>query len=93
VTVVSGAAYGIDVAAHRGALAARGPTLAVLACGVDRAYPAAHTTLLDYLAERGLVVSELPPGCSPTRLRFLRNCGRRPRPGTVVGRQPSAAAR
>ena len=71
VTVVSGAAYGIDVAAHRGALAARGPTLAVLACGVDRAYPAAHTTLLDYIAERGLVVSELPPGCSPTRLRFL----------------------
>ena len=71
VTVVSGAAYGIDVAAHRGALAARGPTLAVLACGVDRAYPAAHTTLLDYIAERGLIVSELPPGCSPTRIRFL----------------------
>ena len=43
----------------------------MLACGVDRAYPAAHTTLLDYIAERGLVVSELPPGCSPTRLRFL----------------------
>ncbi|CAN5205075.1 DNA-processing protein DprA [soil metagenome] len=70
-TVVSGAAFGIDVAAHRGALAARGPTVAVLACGVDRAYPAAHKTLLDYISERGLVVSELPPGCAPTRLRFL----------------------
>lgn len=70
-TVVSGAAFGIDVAAHRGALAARGPTVAVLACGVDRAYPAAHHSLLDYLTRTGLVVSELPPGCAPTRLRFL----------------------
>ena len=69
--VVSGAAFGIDVAAHRGALAARGPTVAVLACGVDRAYPAAHQSLLDYVAKTGLVVSELPPGCAPTRLRFL----------------------
>ena len=48
--MVSGAAFGIDVAAHRGALAARGPTVAVLACGVDRAYPAAHRALLDYIA-------------------------------------------
>ncbi len=71
VTVVSGAAYGIDQAAHRGALAARGPTVAVLACGVDRAYPAAHRELLDYVAETGVVVSELAPGCAPTRLRFL----------------------
>ncbi len=69
--VVSGAAFGIDVAAHRGALAARGPTVAVLACGVDRAYPAAHQTLLDYVGKNGLVVSELPRGCAPTRLRFL----------------------
>ena len=69
--VVSGAAFGIDVAAHRGALAARGPTVAVLACGVDRAYPAAHQTLLDYVGKNGLVVSELPLGCAPTRLRFL----------------------
>ena len=70
-TVVSGAAFGIDVAAHRGALGMRGPTVAVLACGVDRAYPSAHKNLLDYIAETGLVVSELPPGCAPTRLRFL----------------------
>ncbi|HEX6249472.1 MAG TPA: DNA-processing protein DprA [Nocardioidaceae bacterium] len=71
VSVVSGAAFGIDQAAHRGALAAKGPTVAVLACGVDRAYPAAHRNLLDYVADTGLVVSELPPGCAPTRVRFL----------------------
>ena len=70
-TVVSGAAFGIDQAAHRGALAARGPTVAVLACGVDRAYPAAHRDLLTYIADTGLVVSELPPGCAPTKVRFL----------------------
>ncbi|HEU4810746.1 MAG TPA: DNA-processing protein DprA [Nocardioides sp.] len=69
--VVSGAAFGIDQAAHRGALAVGGSSVAVLACGVDRAYPAAHKSLLDHLAGEGAVVSELPPGCSPTRLRFL----------------------
>jgi DNA processing protein len=68
---VSGAAFGIDQAAHRGALAAGGVTVAVLACGVDRAYPAAHRSLLDHLAAEGAVVSELAPGCAPTRLRFL----------------------
>lgn len=71
VTVVSGAAFGIDVTAHRAALAVGGTTVAVLACGVDRAYPAAHKELLDLLGERGLVVSELAPGCAPTRVRFL----------------------
>ena len=71
VCVVSGAAFGIDQAAHRGALAAKGPTVAVLACGVDRAYPAAHKNLLDYIGDVGVIVSELPPGCAPTRLRFL----------------------
>lgn len=70
-TVVSGAAFGIDVSAHRGALGMRGPTVAVLACGVDRAYPSAHKNLLDRIADTGLVVSELPPGCAPTKLRFL----------------------
>jgi DNA processing protein len=71
VTVISGAAFGIDQAAHRGALAVRGPTIAVLACGVDRAYPAAHRELLAYIAESGLVVAEVALGCAPTRLRFL----------------------
>jgi DNA processing protein len=69
--VVSGAAYGIDQAAHRGALAAGGRTVAVLACGVDRAYPVAHKPMLDHLAETCAVVSELAPGRSPTRVRFL----------------------
>jgi len=69
--VVSGAAFGIDQAAHRGAAAVGGPTVAVLACGVDRAYPAAHKSMLDHLAVAGAVISEAPPGCSPSRLRFL----------------------
>ncbi len=69
--VVSGAAFGIDQAAHRGALAGDGRTVAVLACGVDRAYPAAHQQLLDHLADHGAIVSELAPGCAPMRPRFL----------------------
>lgn len=69
--VVSGAAFGIDQAAHRGALAGDGPTVAVLACGVDRAYPAAHGRLLEHLAHHGAIVSELAPGCAPMRQRFL----------------------
>ncbi|WP_203335313.1 DNA-processing protein DprA [Nocardioides limicola] len=71
VAVVSGAAFGIDRAAHRGALAGDGHTVAVLACGVDRAYPAAHRDLLDHLARHHAVVSEAAPGWSPTRIRFL----------------------
>ena len=70
-TVVSGGAFGIDAAAHRGALAAEAPTLAVLACGVDRPYPAAHGALFQRIAENGLLVSEWPPGCAPLRHRFL----------------------
>ncbi|MBO0830134.1 MAG: DNA-processing protein DprA [Streptosporangiales bacterium] len=70
-TVVSGGAYGIDARAHRGALAARGSTVAVLACGVDVAYPRGHETLFAEIARRGLIVGELPPGCTPTRFRFL----------------------
>ncbi|MCX6397687.1 MAG: DNA-processing protein DprA [Propionibacteriales bacterium] len=69
--VISGAAFGIDQSAHRGALAVRGPTVAVLACGADRAYPLAHAQLLALIAEEGLVVSEAAPGCAPTRVRFL----------------------
>ncbi len=72
VAVVSGGAYGIDAAAHRGALAAAGaPTVAVLACGVDVAYPRGNDRLLGRIAQEGLVVSELTPGSSPTRARFL----------------------
>ena len=72
--VVSGAAYGVDGAAHRGALAAGGATVAVLACGVDVAYPRGHTELIGRIAEQGLVVGELPPGDHPTPSRFiLRN--------------------
>ncbi|MGH3963157.1 MAG: DNA-processing protein DprA [Pseudonocardiaceae bacterium] len=69
--VVSGAAFGIDGAAHRGALAAEGCTVAVQACGLDRPYPAGHLRLLDRVAERGAVVSEYPPGVRPARFRFL----------------------
>jgi DNA processing protein len=69
--VVSGAAFGIDNAAHRGALAVEGSTVAVLACGVDRAYPTAHRDLLDHLAATCAVVAEVAPGCAPTRGRFL----------------------
>ncbi len=69
--VVSGAAFGIDQAAHRGALGGGGHTIAVLACGVDRAYPAAHKQLLEHIGQVGAVASEAAPGCSPTKLRFL----------------------
>jgi DNA processing protein len=70
-TVVSGGAFGIDAAAHRGALAADGPTIAVLACGVDRAYPAGNGALLHRIADTGLLVSEWPPGAAPHQHRFL----------------------
>ena len=70
-TVVSGAAFGIDGAAHRGALAVDGRTVAVLAGGVDRPYPQAHSALLDEIARSGAVVSEVPPGAAPLRQRFL----------------------
>jgi DNA processing protein len=71
VTVVSGGAFGIDVCAHRGALAADGPTVLVSAAGLDRPYPSAHSRLYDEVAESGLLVSESPPGCAPHRHRFL----------------------
>ncbi|HEY3650616.1 MAG TPA: DNA-processing protein DprA, partial [Streptosporangiaceae bacterium] len=69
--VVSGGAYGIDAAAHRGALAAEAVTIAVLACGVDYPYPAGHADLFAAIAGQGVVVSEWPPGCRPARTRFL----------------------
>ncbi|HVW81215.1 MAG TPA: DNA-processing protein DprA [Mycobacteriales bacterium] len=70
-TVVSGLALGIDAAAHRGALAAGGPTVGVMACGVDRPYPKAHRDLAVACAESGAVVSEHPLGSAPHRARFL----------------------
>ena len=89
-TVISGAAFGIDTAAHRAALhAARSAdeygtkgnppgrlspapvTLAVLACGIDRAYPEANRALLDEIGRAGAVVTEYPPGTTPARHRFL----------------------
>ena len=70
-TVVSGGAFGIDAAAHRGALGADGVTVAVLACGLDVPYPAAHAELLDAIARQGAIVSEQPPGRNVSRLRFL----------------------
>lgn len=70
-TVVSGGAFGIDAAAHRGALSAGASTVAVLAGGIDRSYPAAHASLFDRIAQNGLLVSEWPPGCTPYRHRFL----------------------
>jgi DNA processing protein len=70
-TVVSGAAFGIDACAHRGALAMLTPTIAVLACDAATSYPRAHAALLQRIAEEGLVVSEQPPGRAPTKARFL----------------------
>ncbi len=79
VTVVSGAAFGIDTAAHRSALQVtrvpggtdRAVTAAVLACGIDRVYPEANRELLEAVAGHGSVVSEYPPGTVPARHRFL----------------------
>lgn len=71
VTVVSGAAFGIDASAHRGALAMGRPTVAVLACDAATDYPRAHAALLSRIAESGLIVSEQPPGQVPSKARFL----------------------
>jgi DNA processing protein len=71
VGIISGAAYGIDAAAHRGSLAGLGKTVAVLACGVDVAYPASHRGLLSTITDSGVVVSEAPPGSKPHKHRFL----------------------
>lgn len=70
-SVVSGGALGIDGAAHRAALAADGITVAVLAGGLDRPYPAAHAAMFERIAGTGLLISEWPPGCAPYRRRFL----------------------
>jgi DNA processing protein len=68
--VVSGLARGVDGEAHRGALEAGGVTVAVLGCGIDRDYPAAHASLATGISENGLVVSEYAPGVEPAPWRF-----------------------
>lgn len=69
--VVSGGAYGVDAAVHRGALAVGGLTVAVLASGVDVPYPVGHHALFGRIADEGILVSELPLGSHPTKGRFL----------------------
>ncbi len=71
--VVSGGAYGIDAAAHRGAIAGDGATLVVLAGGVDRGYPAGNVRLFEEaIGAGGGLASEMPPGALPTKSRFLQ---------------------
>lgn len=70
-TIISGGAFGIDASAHKGALAADGATIAVMACGVDRFYPAGNSALLERITHQGLIISEWPPGAAPHRVRFL----------------------
>jgi len=71
-TVISGAAFGIDAAAHRGALATGAATIAVLAGGVERPYPSSHAALIARIVEVGAVLSEVAPGSAPTKTRFLQ---------------------
>ncbi|HTZ93427.1 MAG TPA: DNA-processing protein DprA [Streptosporangiaceae bacterium] len=71
VTIVSGGAFGIDASSHRGALAADGITVAVLAGGLEFGYPRGHAELFAAIAVNGLLVSECPPGRGPTRPGFL----------------------
>lgn len=70
-TIISGGAYGIDAAAHRGAVAVGGRTVAIQAGGLDEYYPKGNAGLFDKLAAEQLLVSEVPPGLRPTRVGFL----------------------
>lgn len=70
VTVVSGMARGVDAAAHRGALAAGGPTVAVWGCGPDRVYPPEHRELAEEIAAHGALLTEYPPGSPPLAHHF-----------------------
>ncbi|MGZ9189253.1 MAG: DNA-processing protein DprA [Nitrospira sp.] len=71
-TIVSGLARGVDAAAHRGALAGQGRTLAVMGCGLDRTYPADHRHLREAIERQGAVLSELPLGAAPHSYHFPR---------------------
>jgi DNA processing protein len=70
-TIVSGGAFGIDRAAHLGALARGGSTVSVLACGVELPYPKGNHSMFNLIAENGLIISEWPPGTSVMKHRFL----------------------
>lgn len=70
-TIISGGAFGIDAAAHRGALAGQGMTICVVAGGVDVTYPRAHDALFNAIRTQGAIVSEMPLGAAPMRQRFL----------------------
>lgn len=78
-TVISGGAQGIDAAAHEGAMEAGGKTGCVLACGIDRVYPAAHRGLFDRIREQGCLVSQFPAAWSPRHDSFVQ------RNATVAG--------
>jgi len=69
--IVSGGAYGIDSAAHRGALAAEGRTIAVIASGIDTPYPSGNSRLFDEICENGAIISEVVPGVPALPHRFL----------------------
>lgn len=71
ITVVSGGAFGIDAAAHRAAIAREASTVAFMAGGVDRFYPAANADLFEQILATGAIVSETAPGMTPMRHRFL----------------------
>ncbi|MGB3439485.1 MAG: DNA-processing protein DprA [Actinophytocola sp.] len=76
VTVVSNGAYGIGGAVLRGALGGGGPAVVIAANGVDIAYPVGHTNLLSRVPDHGVLISEYPPGCVPSRSRFLTRADR-----------------
>jgi DNA processing protein len=76
ITVVSDASYGIGGAALRGSMSHGGPVVTVLANGIDIAYPAGHANLLSQVPDHGLLISEYPPGTTPTQARFLARTDR-----------------
>ena len=74
IVIVSGLARGIDAAAHRGCIDGKGGTIAVLGCGIDVVYPREHRLLTQRILENGLIISEFPPGTSPSPQNFpVRN--------------------